>query len=93
MNHRGRPTPAAGSGDEGRAVTRHRVVAAVGWPKSAASAWRRHRRTAIPIVPVERLKKPNWIRVRMGDSRRFQEIKSILREHKLHTACRDRPVS
>ena len=24
---------------------------AVGWPKSAASAWRRHRRTAIPIVP------------------------------------------
>ena len=43
--------PGTGSGVEGRAVTRQRVTDAVGCPKSAASVARRHRRTAIPIVP------------------------------------------
>jgi hypothetical protein len=37
--------------DEGSALTRQRVTDAVGWPKSAASAGRRQRRMAIPIVP------------------------------------------
>lgn len=31
---------------------RHRVDAAVGWPKSAASVCRRHLRKAMPIVPL-----------------------------------------
>src|SRR3981081_754942 len=46
-------------------------------------------RIPIKIVPAERLKKPGWIRVRFGDTQRFQEIKQILREHKLHTVCEE----
>ena len=46
-------------------------------------------RNPIKIVPVERLKKPDWIRVKMGNSQRFQEIKNVLREHKLHTVCEE----
>jgi lipoic acid synthetase len=46
-------------------------------------------RIPIKIVPAERLKKPDWIRVRLGDNQRFQEIKQILREQKLHTVCEE----
>ncbi len=46
-------------------------------------------RIPIKIIPVTPLKKPDWIRVRLGDSARFQEIKSILREQKLHTVCEE----
>src|SRR5450830_1913727 len=46
-------------------------------------------RNPIKIVPAERLKKPEWIRVKFGNSQRFQEIKHILREHKLHTVCEE----
>src|SRR5688572_10966369 len=46
-------------------------------------------RIPIKIVPAERLKKPDWIRVRLSDGKRFQEIKSILREQKLHTVCEE----
>jgi hypothetical protein len=49
----GAPTPGTGTGKgvAGSAVTRQRVTDAVGWPKSAASAGRRQRRMARPIVP------------------------------------------
>jgi lipoic acid synthetase len=46
-------------------------------------------RIPIKIVPAERLRKPDWIRVRFGDSRRFNEIKQILREQRLHTVCEE----
>src|SRR5213083_1047631 len=47
-------------------------------------------RIPIKIVPGETLKKPDWIRVKAGSpSTRFYEIKSILREHKLHTVCEE----
>ena len=46
-------------------------------------------RIPIKIVPVTPLKKPDWIRVRMGNNARFQEIKQILREQKLHTVCEE----
>ena len=46
-------------------------------------------RIPIKVVPAERLKKPDWIRVRLGDSQRFHEIKRILRDHKLHTVCEE----
>jgi lipoyl synthase len=47
-------------------------------------------RIPIKIVPAEVLKKPEWIRVKAGSpSTRFYEIKSILREHKLHTVCEE----
>src|SRR5512139_359302 len=47
-------------------------------------------RIPIKVVPAEVLKKPEWIRVKAGSpSTRFYEIKSILREHKLHTVCEE----
>ena len=46
-------------------------------------------RIPIKIVPAERLKKPDWIRVRAPSSPRFTEIKRILREHNLHTVCEE----
>ncbi|MFN7834638.1 MAG: lipoyl synthase [Burkholderiaceae bacterium] len=47
-------------------------------------------RIPIKIVPVEALKKPDWIRVKAGSpTTRFYEIKQILREHKLHTVCEE----
>ena len=47
-------------------------------------------RIPIKIVPAERLKKPDWIRVKAGNSAaRFGEIKQILRSHHLHTVCEE----
>jgi lipoyl synthase len=47
-------------------------------------------RIPIKVVPTEKLKKPDWIRVKAGSaSTRFTEIKQILREHKLHTVCEE----
>ena len=46
-------------------------------------------RIPIKIVPQERLKKPDWIRVRLGNAQRFDEVKQILREQKLHTVCEE----
>jgi lipoic acid synthetase len=57
--------------------------------KGAAKTARAHGKMAIPIVPVERLRKPEWIRVKAGNGQRFQEIKAILREQRLHTVCEE----
>jgi lipoic acid synthetase len=47
-------------------------------------------RKTIRIVPSTPLPKPAWIRVRApSPNSRFYEIKSILREHKLHTVCEE----
>jgi lipoic acid synthetase len=48
-------------------------------------------RIPIKIVPVgEVLKKPDWIRVKAAsDNTRFNQVKAILREHKLHTVCEE----
>ena len=48
-------------------------------------------RIPIKVVPTgERLKKPDWIRVKAGSSSgRFYEIKEILREAKLHSVCEE----
>jgi len=46
-------------------------------------------RIPIKVVPSEPLRKPDWIRVRAGGGERFQEIKRILREKKLHTVCEE----
>ena len=48
-------------------------------------------RIPIKVVPLaSALKKPDWIRVKAGNSAaRFGEIKQILREHQLHTVCEE----
>ncbi|TAM00851.1 MAG: lipoyl synthase [Paraburkholderia sp.] len=47
-------------------------------------------RIPIKVIPIEKLKKPEWIRVKAatGNSR-FYEIKNILREHNLNTVCEE----
>jgi len=47
-------------------------------------------RIPIKIVPAERLRKPEWIRVKAASTTtRFNEIKAILRENSLHTVCEE----
>ena len=47
-------------------------------------------RIPIKVVQTERLKKPDWIRVKAGSTTsRFYEIKQILRDAKLHTVCEE----
>ncbi|MBK9219794.1 MAG: lipoyl synthase [Uliginosibacterium sp.] len=49
-------------------------------------------RIPIKIVPAEKLKKPEWIRIKLGtaeETARFNEIKDTLRDHKLHTVCEE----
>jgi len=46
-------------------------------------------RIPVKVVPAAPLAKPEWIRVRLGNSERFHEIKRILREHRLHTVCEE----
>lgn len=42
------------------------------------------------MVPAERLKKPDWIRVKAAPAgSRFYDIKRILREHNLYTVCEE----
>lgn len=46
-------------------------------------------RIPIKIVPAEPLRKPEWIRVKVAHSPRFTEVKSLLRERKLHSVCEE----
>lgn len=47
-------------------------------------------RIPIKVVPAAPLKKPEWIRVKAGNSAaRFGEVKAILRDHGLHTVCEE----
>jgi lipoic acid synthetase len=46
-------------------------------------------RIPIKIVPQPMLRKPDWIRMKVPDSARFQEIKHILRANNLHTVCEE----
>ena len=47
-------------------------------------------RIPIKVVPLEeKLKKPDWIRARLPSNKKFFEIKSIVREQKLHTVCEE----
>ena len=60
--------------------------------KAREKTQRAYGRIPIAVAPVEKLKKPDWIRVRAGgaaSTKRFNEIKQILREHQLHTVCEE----
>jgi lipoic acid synthetase len=46
-------------------------------------------RIPIKIIPQPAMRKPEWIRMKVPDSARFQEIKQILRENNLHTVCEE----
>jgi lipoic acid synthetase len=72
------------------------VVEKIAMPDNAQG--KKHRdaskvsRIPIKVVQAPMLKKPDWIRVKAptGEhAQRFNEIKTILREHKLHTVCEE----
>jgi lipoic acid synthetase len=46
-------------------------------------------RIPIKVVAAEPLKKPAWIRVRLGHGSRFDEVKRALRSQGLHTVCEE----
>ena len=47
-------------------------------------------RIPIKVVPLEeKLKKPEWIRAKLPNPKKFFEIKDILREHQMHTVCEE----
>lgn len=47
-------------------------------------------RNPIPIIPIEKLlPKPKWIRAKAPFNDRYTEIKSMLRELKLHSVCEE----
>lgn len=46
-------------------------------------------RIPIKIIPQPAMRKPEWIRMKVPDSTRFQEIKQILRSNNLHTVCEE----
>ncbi len=46
-------------------------------------------RNPVKIIPIQPLKKPDWIRVRSPSSQTFYDVKRILREHGLHTVCEE----
>jgi lipoyl synthase len=74
--------------DELKSVTaptlKHKKVAGVKEIDAAKTA-----RIPIKIVPQPILRKPEWIRMKVPDSARFQEIKRVLRDNNLHTVCEE----
>ena len=47
-------------------------------------------RNPIKIVPLQqRLRKPEWIRVKSGSGQGYHDVKRVLREHQLHTVCEE----
>ena len=47
-------------------------------------------RNPIKIVPLQqRLRKPEWIRVKPGSGAGYNDVKRILREYRLHTVCEE----
>jgi lipoic acid synthetase len=71
------------------AATTERVIQPRKEPGHKETGHAKTARIPIKIVPVERLRKPEWIRMKVPDSARFQEIKKVLRENNLHTVCEE----
>jgi len=46
-------------------------------------------RNPVKVIPITPLKKPDWIRVKAGNSQAFYTLKQRLREHNLHTVCEE----
>ncbi len=47
-------------------------------------------RNPIKIIPLQqRLRKPEWIRVKSGNGQNYHDVKRMLREHNLHTVCEE----
>ncbi|AIL32006.1 lipoyl synthase [Basilea psittacipulmonis] len=59
-------------------------------PTKKQKAYEKVSRIPVKVVHSERLKKPEWIRVKAAaPGSRFNDIKRILRENELHTVCEE----
>ena len=47
-------------------------------------------RIPVKVIPtIERPRKPDWIRVTLGNNQKVEQIRSTLRKHKLNTVCEE----
>ena len=47
-------------------------------------------RIPVKVIPTETIqRKPEWMRIRLSASPKVQQIKNILREHKMATVCEE----
>jgi lipoyl synthase len=46
-------------------------------------------RNPVKVIQIVPLKKPDWIRVRLGNNANFQAVKQALRGSQLHTVCEE----
>ena len=46
-------------------------------------------RNPVKIEPLEPIKKPDWIRIKLHTSTKFQDVKAKLRKSSLHTVCEE----
>jgi lipoic acid synthetase len=47
-------------------------------------------RIPVKVIPAETpLRKPEWIRIRLGNDPQTQKVKQLLRENRLHTVCEE----
>jgi lipoic acid synthetase len=80
--------PRGGAATDAAPVARERLVAGEKQKGEAKTA-----RIPIKVVASEPLRKPSWIRVKVGGGQagadRFAEIKRLLREQQLHTVCEE----
>ena len=59
-------------------------------PESKQTGAAKTARNPIKIIPLqERLRKPEWIRVKSGSGQGYHDVKRMLREHNLHTVCEE----
>ena len=59
-------------------------------PENKQTGTAKTARNPIKIVPLqERLRKPEWIRVKPGSGQGYHDVKRMLREHNLHTVCEE----
>jgi lipoic acid synthetase len=59
-------------------------------PESRQTSHAKTARNPIKIVPLQqRLRKPEWIRVKSGSGQGYHDVKRMLREHQLHTVCEE----
>ncbi len=61
-----------------------------GEPAAKQTGKEKTARNPIKIVPLQqRLRKPEWIRVKSGSGQGYHDVKRMLREHNLHTVCEE----
>ena len=46
-------------------------------------------RLPIKIIQTDRIKKPSWIKIKLPESKKFHEVKSLLKKNQLTTVCEE----